>query len=88
MLGADILKRACRPFPVIGSNSRHSVTFGIDINPSGDIAGFDNDYINVNHGFLRSKDGTVTILDAPGAGTGFNQGTLARSIKSDSGNLQ
>ena len=55
-------------------------TFSIAINPSGEIAGFDNDYKSVNHGFLRSKDGTVTILDAPGAGTGSNQGTLARSI--------
>ena len=57
-------------------------TFGIAINPGGEITGWDNDYANVNHGFVRTKDGTVTILDAPGAGTGFNgsQGTLARSI--------
>jgi hypothetical protein len=55
-------------------------TNGIAINPAGEIAGFDNDYISVNHGFVRGKDGTVTILDAPGAGTGFIQGTLALSI--------
>ena len=57
-------------------------TFGIAINPTGEVAGWDNDYLNVNHGFVRANDGTVTILDAPGAGTGFNgsQGTLARSI--------
>ena len=34
----------------------------------------------MNHGFVRAKDGTVTLLDAPGAGTGFVEGTLAWSI--------
>jgi len=29
----------------------------------------------VLHGFLRSPDGTITTFDAPGAGTGMNQGT-------------
>lgn len=55
-------------------------TFGIAINPSGVIAGFDNDYNSVNHGFVRAKNGTITVLDAPGAGTGFNQGTWTFSI--------
>ena len=35
-------------------------------------------YIDVNsvqHGFLRSPDGTFTTFDAPGAGTGSYQGT-------------
>jgi hypothetical protein len=55
-------------------------TFSIAINPAGQVVGWDNDYSSVNHGFVRTQDGTVTILDAPGAGTGFNQGTLARGI--------
>ena len=55
-------------------------TFGIAINPAGEIAGWDNDQHDVNHGFLRAKNGTITILDAPGAGTGHNQGTLVFSI--------
>ena len=55
-------------------------TAGIAINPAGVIAGFDNDYDNVNHGFVRASNGTVTILDAPGAGTGYVQGTFAVGI--------
>jgi hypothetical protein len=55
-------------------------TFGIAINPAGTVAGYDNDYNSVNHGFVRPSNGTVTILDAPGAGTGFNQGTWPFSI--------
>jgi hypothetical protein len=55
-------------------------TFGIAINPAGVIAGYDNDFESVNHGFVRATDGTVTILDAPGAGTGSLQGTIALAI--------
>jgi predicted membrane protein len=55
-------------------------TFGVAINPAGVIVGFDDDYNNVNHGFIRATDGTVTILDAPGAGTGLNEGTWALAI--------
>ena len=55
-------------------------TFGVAINPAGVTVGFDNDYSNVNHAFIRATDGTVTILDAPGAGTGVNEGTWAFSV--------
>lgn len=55
-------------------------TFGIAINPAGVIAGYQNDGYSVNHGFLRARDGTITTLDAPGAGTGFYQGTIADGI--------
>ena len=35
----------------------------------------------MNHGFLRTPDdGTITTFDAPGAGTGPSQGTLAEDI--------
>jgi hypothetical protein len=58
-------------------------TLAIAINPAGEIAGWDNDYNSVNHAFVRGWNGTVTILDAPGAGTGNLQGTLAQSINPD-----
>jgi len=55
-------------------------TWGIAINAWGAITGTDNDAYNINHGFVRASDGTVTILDAPGAGTGLGQGTFPDSI--------
>jgi hypothetical protein len=58
-------------------------TFGIAINPAGSIAGYYNDGFNLNHGFLRDSDGTITTLDAPGAGTGTFQGTIADGINPD-----
>jgi hypothetical protein len=59
-------------------------TFGLAINPSRTVAGYDNDYLSVNHGVLRAANGAVTILDAPGAGSrvGLNQGTVALAINS------
>jgi len=35
------------------------------------------------HGFVRAADGTITTFDAPGAGTGSGQGTVAGSINQD-----
>jgi hypothetical protein len=32
------------------------------------------------HGFLRVRDGAITTFDAPGAGTGANQGTIAGDL--------
>jgi hypothetical protein len=55
-------------------------TYGVAINPAGVIVGFDDDYRDVNHGFVRAKNGTITILDAPGAGKGFFQGTFPLAI--------
>jgi hypothetical protein len=57
-------------------------TFGIAINKAGTITGYENDGLNTNHGFVRPKEGTSTLLDAPGAGTGFQQGTIADGIDS------
>jgi hypothetical protein len=34
------------------------------------IVGDNTDASNVTHGFLRTPDGTITIFDVPGAGTG------------------
>jgi hypothetical protein len=50
------------------------------INPAGTVTGSFNDGFGINHGFVRSRDGTLTTFDAPGAGTGFNQGTLPLGI--------
>ena len=38
------------------------------------------DIANVLHGFLRAPDGSFTKFDAPGAGTGYAQGTNAGNI--------
>ena len=35
---------------------------------------------NVNHGFVRAPDGTITTFDVPGAGTGPGQGTVPETI--------
>jgi len=55
-------------------------SFASGINPSGTITGYFNDGFNRNHGFVRNGDGTVITFDAPGAGTGFNQGTVPLGI--------
>jgi len=51
-------------------------TWGEAINLWGEIAGYYIDANNVDHGFVRSPDGSITTFDAPGAGTGANQGTV------------
>jgi hypothetical protein len=50
------------------------------MNPAGTVTGMLNDGFNVYRGFLRTKDGTVSIFDAPGAGTGAVQGTIPIGI--------
>lgn len=50
------------------------------INPAMAIAGYYLDAGNVNHGFLRARDGTITTFDAPGAGTGAGQGTYPQNV--------
>ena len=55
-------------------------SFPSGINPAGTITGSFNDGHTRNHGFLRAPDGTVTTFDVPGAGTGFNQGTVPLGI--------
>lgn len=52
-------------------------TGALRIDPAGEISG---SYIDANyafHGYLRAPDGTITEVDAPGAGTGTYQGTDA-----------
>jgi len=55
-------------------------TFSTGINEDGAITGYDNDGYNLFHGFVRSRHGTVTVFDAPGAGAGNFQGTLPMAI--------
>jgi hypothetical protein len=55
-------------------------SFPSGITPAGAITGSFNDGFTINHGFLRTSDGTITTFDAPGAGTGFNQGTAPLGI--------
>jgi hypothetical protein len=45
-------------------------TVADSINSAGVIAGHWADANAVNHGFVRSAEGTITTLAAPGAGTG------------------
>ena len=55
-------------------------SFPTGINPGGEIVGSFNDGFTINHGFLRESDGTIVTFDAPGAGTGFNEGTAPLGI--------
>jgi uncharacterized membrane protein len=45
------------------------------INASGDVAGYYEDLSGVFHGFQWQANGTVTLLNAPGAGTAQGEGT-------------
>jgi hypothetical protein len=54
-------------------------TFGVSLTPSGEIEGIFVDANGVLRGFVRSKQGTFSTFDAPGAGTGAGQGTLPES---------
>lgn len=45
-----------------------------------EIIGYYADINNVNHGFLRSPDGTITTFDPPGAGREPGQGTIVHAI--------
>ena len=70
--GAGIPVALCTP-PLICSTG----TQGASINTAGAISGQYVDTSGVFHGFLRSRDGSITAFDAPGAGTGPSQGTFA-----------
>ncbi len=60
-----------------GTNGVLNGTGSFAINGTGQIAGLYFDANSVAHGFLRSASGSLTIADAPGAGTGAYQGTIA-----------
>lgn len=52
------------------------------INAAGTVSGNINDGFGVWRGFVRTPDGAVTLLDFPGAGTSFEQGTVTIGITS------
>ena len=58
-----------------GDASQVKSVFPVEINESGAIAGYYADTNSVYHGFLRDSNGTITLLDAPGAGTAADSGT-------------
>src|SRR6266478_6376046 len=55
-------------------------TSPLSINPAGAVTGSYADVNDVKHGFLRSPDGSLTLFDAPGAGTRYGSDTVALSI--------
>ena len=58
-------------------------TFAIALNEDGVITGYDNDGYSIFHGFVRSRRGDITLFDAPGSGTGVNQGTIPTAINAE-----
>ncbi len=50
------------------------------INAAGEIIGYSIDSVGARHGFARAANGTITELNAPGAGTANKQGTIALGI--------
>jgi hypothetical protein len=50
------------------------------INAAGDVVGYSIDSGNAHHGFVRAANGTITELNAPGAGTAAKEGTFAFGI--------
>jgi len=59
----------------------HAVSaYPIAINNLGAIVGWYYDAGAVLHGFLRDASGTITVIDAPGAGTLTHSGTVADSV--------
>jgi len=55
-------------------------TFPISINANGDVAGFYSDANEVIHGFVCAANGTISTINAPGAGTTKELGTYAVAI--------
>jgi hypothetical protein len=51
-------------------------TLPFGINAQGTITGNYFDTNGVQHGFVRNKDGSITTVDAPNAGTSAGQGTV------------
>ena len=73
-------------FDALGGSS--SYTLCNAINNRGVIVGAYGDSHNVDHGFVRARDGTITGFDAPGAagtlgyfinGVGFSSARISRS---------
>lgn len=55
-------------------------TLGVSINSAGDIAGTFIDLHREHHGFVRTRDGSISTFDAAAAGGGVGQGTFVGSM--------
>jgi hypothetical protein len=55
-------------------------TAALSINENGEITGYFGDTMGIVHGFVRHKDSTFTIFEAPGASKSGNLGTFSESI--------
>jgi probable HAF family extracellular repeat protein len=64
------------PLPAIATPG----TYAVAGDACGLVTGYVVDSRNVAHGYLRGADGTFTMFDVPGAGTGYFQGTFAGNM--------
>jgi len=62
-------------FDPTGDPTQVRIVIPYAINASGAVAGAYIDSAEVHHSFFRDVNGSITILDAPGAGTAANEGT-------------
>ena len=65
------------PFPTVGTGRG---TYAVAADACGMVAGYNVDGRGVAHGYVRAVDGTLTMFDVPGAGTGSGQGTFAGNM--------
>jgi hypothetical protein len=65
------------PLPTTGTNPG---TYAVAGDACGIVTGYYVDERSVAHGYLRAADGTFTMFDVPGAGTGPGQGTFAGNM--------
>ncbi len=68
-----------------GSTTNFSVPGAVGVQPTainnaGAVVGWFHDMGGLLHGFFYDASGTITILDAPGAGTQLRSGTVADSV--------
>lgn len=57
-------------------------TYALGITSTGAVGGYYIDANGVNHGFIRSLDGTLTVVDVAAAGTGSGEGTQILAMNS------
>ena len=69
-------------FDPTGNPSQLTIVIPSQINASGAVAGTCIDTSSVYHGFLRDSSGTITVLDAPRAGTASSEGTEILDLNS------
>jgi hypothetical protein len=63
-----------------GTGSSNQIVPVVSINDRGTVVGSYIDASGVSHGFVRDPHGTITTIDAAGAGTGPFQGTGGQAV--------